>query len=87
MAKPGPEKKADFDEILLRFVLSPDPVMLASEIADPYDISRQTAANYLDELEGDGFLRSKMAGGRRMYWITYEGRERVSNKYLPKLFD
>lgn len=87
MAKPGPEKKADHDEILLRFVISPDPVMLASEIAEPYDISRQTAANYLNTLEDDGFLRSKRAGGRRMYWITHEGRKRVYNRYANEFFD
>jgi predicted transcriptional regulator len=87
MSKPGPEVKVDLDEILLRFVLSPDPVLIASEIARPYDITRQTAANYLERLEDDGLLRSKSAGNRRMFWITYEGRGRVANVFADEIFD
>lgn len=86
MTKPGPEVKIDLDEILLRFVLSADPVLIASEIAEPYDITRQTAANYLGELEDGGYLRSKHAGNRRMFWITYEGRQRVQKRYSDEIF-
>lgn len=86
MTKPGPEVKIDLDEVLLRFVLTPDPVLIASEIAEPYDITRQTAANYLGDLEEAGFLRSKRAGNRRMFWITYEGRKRVQESFADEIF-
>ena len=87
MTKPGPEVSVDEDEILLRFVLSPDPVFLASEFAEDYDVVRQTVSNWLENLEEKGYVESKKSGGRRFYAITKEGERRVQDRYEQIILD
>jgi DNA-binding MarR family transcriptional regulator len=74
MGDPGRKPTVSDTEILRIFVVNPDPVFLASELTDELDMSRQGIHNRLDELEERGYLNSKTAGGRRMFWVTQEGR-------------
>lgn len=66
-------------EILQHFALSPDPVFLASELADEFGMSRQGILSRLDDLDERGLLASKYAGGRRMFWITVAGKRYISS--------
>jgi len=74
MGEPGRKPTVSDTEILRFFVINPDPVFLASELTEFLDLSRQGVHNRLDELEEKGYLDSKTAGGRRMFWITPEGQ-------------
>lgn len=78
MPNTGPERSVTNDRILLEFVLNSGPAFFASEFEEHLSISRQRINEILDELEEDGYVTSKKASGRRLWWLTDEGNERVS---------
>lgn len=78
MADRGRKKTVSDVEILRQFAYSPDPAFFATEFTDEFDMSRQGVLARLDDLEDRGFLRSKKASGRRVFWITHDGLEKVS---------
>lgn len=82
MAKRGRKKTISDVEILRHFAHSPDPAFVATEFTDDFDMSRQGVLSRLDDLEDQGLLRSKMASGRRIFWITHSGLEAVSQAEL-----
>lgn len=82
MGERGRKKTVSDEEILRRFAYSPDPAFFTSEFTDVFDMSRQGILSRLDDLEDQGYLRSKKAAGRRVFWITTEGLEKVSQYEL-----
>lgn len=63
-------------EILRAIALVPDPVVTAGDLVDALDMTRQGVYSRLNNLEDDGYLRSKKVGGAaRVYWLTHAGRK------------
>jgi predicted transcriptional regulator len=85
MAKRGSDRKVSDDRILLEFLLSPDPALFTSEVSDPLPLSRQRVNDLLNELENEGLVTSKTASGRRLWWITPKGHQRVVEAARDKL--
>jgi len=85
MPKRGPDRKVSDERILLEFVLSSDPVYTASEFEDRFPLTRQQISSRLNEMQDKGYVTSKMASGRRFWWITDEGREFVADRARTKL--
>jgi predicted ArsR family transcriptional regulator len=77
MPSPGRKPTVSDKEILSVFALSPDPAFFASELTDELGLSRQGVLSRLDELDERGLLDSKKASGRRIFWITTDGRRYV----------
>lgn len=77
MAKRGPERVVSDDRILLEILLASGPAVFASELEAELPLSRQQITNRLSGLEDGGFVMSKLASGRRVFWLTDEGHERV----------
>jgi predicted transcriptional regulator len=75
----GRKKETSDTEILRKFALSPHPVMVASELAEDLDMSRQGVFSRLQDLENDGYLESAMKASARVWWITSEGRKQLSD--------
>jgi predicted transcriptional regulator len=69
---------ADTD-ILEALALSPDPVLVASEVAEEVDLTRQGVFNRLQELEEAGLVNSAMKASARVWWITPEGKRQLSD--------
>jgi len=65
---PGRPPEISDAEILAVFKLENDPVLTASEIAKRLDMGRRGTLSRLENLEEEGFLRSKKVGGRSMVW-------------------
>lgn len=84
MTDPGRKPTVSDIEILRIFVLTPDPVFLASELTEDLDMSRQGVLRRLDQLESNDLLRSKKAGGRRIFWITHKGHRAVADSQLSQ---
>ncbi|MBB6645036.1 MarR family transcriptional regulator [Halobellus ruber] len=66
-------------DILEALALSPDPVLVASEIAEEVDLTRQGAFNRLQELEETGLVSSAMKASARVWWITPDGKRQLSD--------
>lgn len=80
MAKTGPERQVTDERLMLEIVINPDPAVFASEIEENVPISRQRVTGRLDDLEEKQFVYSKRASGRRLWWLTQKGRERVEER-------
>jgi len=71
---PGPDPEIDRMRILEIFVVSPEPAMVPSEIADDMEVTTNGARHQMDNLVERGFLDKKKPGERTViYWITQEG--------------
>ena len=64
----GRKPRVSDEEILDVFRNSPDPVLIASEIAEHVDITRRAVNYRLRSLEDEGVLCSKPVGGRSTVW-------------------
>jgi len=74
--KPGPNPSDDDVDVLRYFVESPDPVLFASELAEPMDMTTEGVRHRLNNLVDAGHLHTKKPGHRtRVYWLSREGRE------------
>lgn len=78
MPSPGKDRTVTDDRLLLEFVLGSGPAFFASEFEEDLDLSRQRISQILDELEGEGYVASKKASGRRLWWLTEKGEQRVA---------
>lgn len=85
MAKRGADRTVSDERILLEFLLSPDPALFTSEVSEPLPLSRQRINDLLDQLESDGFVTSKTASGRRLWWLTPAGTKRVTEAAREEL--
>lgn len=63
------------EQILIEFLLSDDPALVAKELAGPLGMSRQGIHNRLDKLQDREMLHSKKPGRDRIYWLTTDGRQ------------
>lgn len=77
MNKRGPERTVSDDRILLEILLARGPAAFSSEITDEVPLTRQQVSTRLENLEEEGFVASKLASGRRLWWLTDKGEERV----------
>jgi len=75
---PGRDKSVSDSRLLVEFVLASDPAFFASELADNVPISRVQVNSRLDQLEEQGLVASKTASGRRLWWLTDDGRQRAT---------
>lgn len=73
----GRAKETADDKILQEIYLHDDPALVAKELVEPLDMSRQGLHNRLQELETGGWLNSKRPGRDRIYWLTDGGRDRA----------
>jgi predicted ArsR family transcriptional regulator len=66
----GPGRPPDVtdEEILEVFKQSTDPVLTASEVSEQLSIERRGVLSRLNNLEEQGYLRSKKVGGRSSVW-------------------
>lgn len=87
MPKHGPDRTVTDDRLLLEFVLQPHPAFFASDFEDSIRISRQQISKRLSQLEEEGYVVSRKAAGRRMWWITEKGRTRVAGLAREKFDD
>lgn len=65
---PGRPPEVTDEEILSAFKTASEPVLTASEVAEKLPIERRGLLARLDNLEEQGFLRSKKTGGRSAVW-------------------
>lgn len=72
------DREVPDERLLLEFLLSPDPALFTSEIADNLPITRQRVGQLLDPLMEEGLVTSKYASGRRLYWLSPTGREYIT---------
>jgi predicted transcriptional regulator len=77
---PGREQNPEVtdERILLEFLLTSDPALFTSEVADAVPVTRQRVGQILDQLDEDGFVTSKHAAGRRLWWLTDDGHDYIS---------
>lgn len=87
MAKTGPERTVSDERILLEFLLNPGPAFFTSEITENLPLVRQQVNNILDELEQDGYVTSKHASGRRLWWLTPKGNKWITERAREKFQD
>jgi len=74
----GRNKSVSDARLLVEFVLNSDPAFFASEVAENVPITRVQVNSRLDELEDEGYVESKTASGRRLWWLTDEGRQHAT---------
>lgn len=73
----GRPKQTPDDEILREVYLHDDPALIAKELTNSLDMSRQGIHDRLEELEDGGWVNSKVPGRDRIYWLTNDGIERA----------
>ena len=73
----GRSKEVSDRDLLLTFATHPDPVLVASEVGEAVDMSRQGAMRRLKDLEEKGYLGSAMKAGSRVWWINPEGKQQL----------
>lgn len=86
MGEPGREKTVPDERILVEFLLTSDPALFSSEVADNVPLTRQRVNTILDEMEDDGYLMSKKASGRRLWWLTDKGHDHLTQFLRDELF-
>jgi len=75
----GRSKSVDDTEILQEIASHPDPVVTAPELAERLNYSADGIRNRLRELESDGSVMRREVGARAtVWWITTDGRQRLS---------
>lgn len=80
MPRPGRDKSVSDLEILEAAVLTPGPAVSTTELGDLLGMSQQGIYNRLIQLQEDGLLESKVAGGTRLWWVTFSGEEFVARR-------
>lgn len=79
MGKAGRKETVSDERLLLEFLLTSDPALFTSEIAVNLPLTKQRVNQRLDDLEtDDGYVTSKKASGRRLWWMTPEGHEHIA---------
>lgn len=65
---PGRPPEVTDEEILAVFESEDAPVLTASDVADRLEMGRRGILSRLENLEDNGFLRSKKVGARSTVW-------------------
>jgi len=78
-------RKVTDERVMLEFLLTSDPAMFTSEIAERLPVTRQRVGQMLDTLESEGFVTSKHAAGRRLWWLTEKGEEYITSVARERL--
>lgn len=78
MGMAGRKRKVSDVEILRVFALSAHPVLVASEVAEQFDMSRQGVYDRLQKLESKGLVESAKKASARVWWLTSDGRRYLS---------
>ncbi|SHH65827.1 winged helix-turn-helix domain-containing protein [Halobaculum gomorrense] len=73
----GRKRQVSDTEILRQFALSAEPVLVASELAEEFDMSRQGIFDRLQQLEEEGYVESAMKASARVWWITSAGKRHL----------
>jgi predicted transcriptional regulator len=74
----GRKRQVSDIEILRVLALSAHPVLVASEVADEIDMSRQGVFDRLQKLESRGHVESAKKASARVWWLTSDGRRYLS---------
>lgn len=74
MAKPGPDRVAADEDILRVLVMAYEPALGTADIGNAFDVSREAAENWLNDLYDRGLVQKGFAGPARIWWPTDEGR-------------
>ena len=61
-------EKVTKQDILKVFDEADEPVLSATEIADVFDVARQTISRRLDDMEEEGLVEKKQIGARAVAW-------------------
>jgi predicted ArsR family transcriptional regulator len=85
MKNRGPERTVSDERILLEILLARGPAVFSSEVAESVPLSRQQIRSRLANLEEEGFVASKSASGRRLWWLTDRGEKRVQDTARDQL--
>jgi len=75
----GRKRQTTDEEILRAIALSPHPVVVASELGDSLDMTRQGIHSRLESLEKEGKVESAMKAASRVWSITDAGRQSLSS--------
>lgn len=86
MGEVGRDRSVTDERILLEFLLTSDPALFTSEVSAELPITRQRVNQILEELENEeGYVTSKRASGRRLWWLTPKGHEYIAEVAREKL--
>ncbi len=85
MPSRGPEPNISDERLLIEVLLTPGPAAFASEIEEQVPLSRQRISKRLGDLEDGGFLVSKKASGRRLWWVTESGKSEATGKIREEI--
>lgn len=66
-------EKVTKQDILKVFDTSDEPVLSATEIAEEFDVARQTVTRRLSEMEEEGLVEKKQMGARSVAWWATVG--------------
>ena len=80
MSKPGPDRELDDVDVLRAVRDIYGPAVGASEVADELGVQRQTADKYLRRLAEEGYIRTRMVGQSRVWWLSDEGELKLSKR-------
>jgi len=75
----GRKRQTTDTQILEAIALSPHPVVVASELAEDLNMTRQGVHSRLTELEEEGYIESAMKAASRVWWLTDDGRKYIAS--------
>jgi predicted transcriptional regulator len=81
MARPGPDRDLDEDEILKFINQSFGPAVGTKDVADKFDVTGEGARKYLKRLRDGGYLENRKVGRAQIWWLTTKGEQRVDPGY------
>lgn len=80
MTKPGPDRTATDENILIAIRDHYAPAVGTSDIAETVGVARQTVDLRLRDLLEEGYVDSTKIGRSRIWWLTSKGRRSLSNR-------
>lgn len=85
MRRMGRSNETPDDVILTEIYLKDDPVVVASEVAQEIDMTRQGVHKRLQKLTEGDWLCTKKPGRDRLYWLTDDGSDRARSVIRRRL--
>jgi len=79
MAKPGPDRELDEDNILEFINGAYSPAVGSVDVADHFDVTDEGARKYLRRLDDSGFIDSRKIGRSKIWWLTNKGEQRIDS--------
>jgi Mn-dependent DtxR family transcriptional regulator len=79
MAKPGPERELNEDNILEFINGAYSPAVGTSDVAEYFNVTGEGARKYLDRLQEGGCVDSRKIGRSKIWWLTDEGEKRIDS--------